>query len=390
MSRPWKLIASLGASALLLAGCTGSDLPEASPEAGDCTLGAGPVSYVIGGRANTPDFAESPAPLLVASTQAAAANESTVTLFDTGGTPREAGQHVLTLEGKNSSARKAEQENNVVALQDAILKVRATSPEANPLAALGLAADAIRSSGGQGTVVVLDSGLQTTGSLDYTQPGMLSADPENITDALEKSGQLPDLSGTSVLFIGLGYAAAPQQALDTAARDRIRTQWEAIATAAGASCVSIDEAPNTAEARTGLPAVTPVMVPKTDPVIPTPSEPAKLALPFKSNSAEYIDPSAALASLQPLAEWLTESGHRVLLTGTTATDGDEQGRLTISQKRADAVRATLLELGANGSSIATQGVGTNHPTHVDDIGPNGELLPGPAAQNRLVIVSIQA
>lgn len=35
-------------------------------------------------------------------------------------------------------------------------------------------------------------------------------------------------------------------------------------------------------------------------------------------------------------------------------------------------------------------MGTHHPSTVDDLGPYGELLPGSAAQNRLVIVSVDS
>src|SRR4051794_19300437 len=68
------------------------------------------------------------------------------------------------------------------------------------------------------TVVVVDPGLSTTGALDFTQPGMLDADPHYVADSLGDLHQLPGLSGVSVVFQGLGETTGPQPALDPSHR----------------------------------------------------------------------------------------------------------------------------------------------------------------------------
>ena len=392
MNRRLIATSALAAAVLALSGC-GTDSADTagatSSQPGSCAIPAGAMGFVVGGRSNTPAIGTSPAQILVTATQAAAANQSSTAVVDTGGRPQ-VEAHTLTLSAKNSAAREAEQKANTTALQSSILQVAATAPEANPLEALNLAADHIRANGGTGTIVMIDSGLQTTGALDYTTDGMLAATPADVAASLQQKNQLPDLQGITVIMVGVGSTAAPQDSLDTATRHNVQEQWRAIATAAGATCVDVDTTPSTNAAAAGLPAVTPIAVPEVESVIPTAAEPTKLALQFQSNSDQFVDPAAANASLAPIAAWLSSSGTKVLLTGTTATDGTEDGRIALSTSRAEAVKAALVEQGANAEQIQTTGVGTNDPSHVDDLGPNGELLPGPAAQNRLVIVSIQS
>ena len=76
------------------------------------------------------------------------------------------------------------------------------------------------------------------------------------------------------------------------------------------------------------------------------------------------------------------------LVGTTATAGTAQGRKQLSQMRADAVKELLVDMGVPAEHITTRGVGINHPDHVPDVTDDGLLLPGPAAQNRAVFVTV--
>jgi outer membrane protein OmpA-like peptidoglycan-associated protein len=351
------------------------------------------VAFAVGGRANTP--AVTGTPVLSAVVQAAATNEASVTLLDTGGQPAAEGPYELTLDSKNGAARQREAERNAGLLAQQVMQVAATAPEANPLEGLNMAADSIRSARGDtpgGTIVLVDSGLQTTGALDYTQEGMLSADPQDVVRALSATGQLPDLTGMTVYLVGVGQTVPPQEPLDAGSRHDVQAQWRALVEASGAACVAFDDTPRSAPQADGLPSVTPFEAPEVLASIPTPEQPLFLRdeIRFKSNSAEYVDPQRAAEALRPIADWMKQSGSTVTLTGTTATDGTQEGRKRLSLMRADAVKASLVALGAAPSRIATEGVGTDHPTHVDDLGPNGELLPGPAAQNRLVIVSVDS
>lgn len=382
-------VVALASSALLLGGCgtSSSAAPQAAP---GCPATHGPVAFAVGGRANTPAVSGTPA--LSAVVQSAASNEATVTLIDTGGRPTAHGQFELVLKSQNDSARAQEAQRNAGTLAQRVMQVAASSPEANPLEALNLAAEAVRSAAGGargGTIVLVDSGLQTTGALDYTQNGMLAASPQDVVKALSASGQLPDLAGVTVHLVGIGQAVAPQQPLDAGARHDVQAHWQALVEGAGASCFDFDDTPRTAPPAGSLPEVTTIPIPVVTNQIPTVSSPRVLReeVSFNSDSAEYVNPERAQAALRPIADWMKQSGVAITLTGTTATDGTAEGRKRLSLMRADAVKASLVALGADATRITTKGVGTEHPSHVDDLGPNGELLPGPAAQNRLVIVS---
>lgn len=389
--RPF-LVLAFTCGSLVLAAC-GRSSEATAPSALGCPDPDGAVAFAVGGRANTP--AVSLTPMLSAVVQAASANEASATLLDTGGHPAVFGSFDLTRNSKNGDARRQEAGLKARELAQQLHQVAATSPEANPLEALNQAADSVRSALGDtqgGTIVLVDSGLQTTGALDYTQAGMLAADPQDIVKTLSGSGQLPDLSGMTVYLVGIGQTVAPQETLDAGARRNVQAQWRALVEGAGATCVDVDNTPRSAAQAAGLPAVTAFPVPAVAAEIPTPEQPIFLRdeVRFKSDSAEYVDPQRAAEALGPIADWMKQSGSAVTLTGTTATDGREEGRKRLSLRRANAVKASLVALGAEASRITTKGVGTNHPNHVNDLDRHGKLLPGPAAQNRLVIVSVDS
>lgn len=241
-----------------------------------------------------------------------------------------------------------------------------------------------------GTIVLVDSGLQTMGILDYTQRGMLRADPSDLVDGLRGSGQLPDLSGLRVFVVGLGDTAAPQEALDPASRTALVEQWTALLTAAGADCVGVDPLPLTGAAPAVAPTVPTVPVPDVAPLEPSNTVVLTAdSVAFVSDSAQLRDPEFARKKLASIAADLVDSGSGVRLTGTTATDGTEAGRLELSRLRAEAVKATLVELGVPAERITTRGVGTHHPGHVDDLDSDGRLIPPKAAQNRTVILTVR-
>ena len=241
-----------------------------------------------------------------------------------------------------------------------------------------------------GTIVLVDSGLQTMGILDYTQRGMLRADPSDLVDGLRGSGQLTDLSGLRVFVVGLGDTAAPQEALDPASRTALVEQWTALLTAAGADCVGVDPLPLTGAAPAVAPTVPTVPVPDVAPLEPSNTVVLTAdSVAFVSDSAQLRDPEFARKKLASIAADLVDSGSGVRLTGTTATDGTEAGRLELSRLRAEAVKATLVELGVPAERITTRGVGTHHPGHVDDLDSDGRLIPPKAAQNRTVILTVR-
>ena len=347
----------------------------------------GPVVVATGGRANMPAPTVEP---IVRYLRSAAASGSEVTVVDTGGAPQTHGSVSFRATAANEVAANEQVKAAAQQLSSGIAATVASAEGAAPLEAIDVAARHIHSASDAGTIVLMDSGLQTQGILDYTQKGMLGAEPTELVDGVQRSGQLPDLTGVRVFVIGLGDTAAPQEPLDTASRRALVEQWTALLSAAGASCVGVDPQPLTGASPTVVPMVPTVSVPDVAPLVLS----AKVVLTadtvaFMSDTAQLRDPELAKRKLASVAAALVESGQSVLLTGTTATDGTETGRLRLSRLRAEAVKVTLMELGVPADRSSTEGVGIHHPEHVDDLDAEGRLIPARAARNRTVILTVE-
>jgi outer membrane protein OmpA-like peptidoglycan-associated protein len=266
--------------------------------------------------------------------------------------------------------------------------VRPKQAEADVLQAL---VEAAHSSPVGGTIVLVDSGLSTKGQLSFLNGDMFGVDPNEAARYLQELHLIPNLTGRSVVLVGLGGTADPQPALDENLHSRVVALWQTIATTAGASCVqSLDEA----STRTAIDTDKPVKI------VPLPAPPAfnpcgttiladSDTVGFLPDQAVFRDPAAARATLQGLADQMEHGKQSVILTGTTATSGPEASRVELSQKRAGAVRDVLISLGVEASRINVSGAGSNGPNHVNDVASDGTLLPGPAAQNRSVVVTLK-
>lgn len=380
--------AMLAVGALLLAGCADSAAgQEPAAAAQGCPIPTGPVAIAAAGRANAPAAAKSPA--LSRAIEAAIAQQSYLAIIDTGGTPTVVGAGELKLTAKNGPAQEDQRRTFSNQIATTLANLRSNTPEANPLQALAEAAGSVKSRAATGTVVLADSGLQTTGALDYTRDGMLLAEPSDLATAVKAAGQLPDLTGITVVLTGIGDTAPPQASLDTSTRTRLQAQWKALVTAAGASCVYVDPMPNTQPAPTGLPAVS-VVTPPPPPVYDL-DRPISLrgdVLAYRDNSPELLDPVAARAALAPLVAALLGTEGRITLTGTTATGGTEADRLRLSADRAETAKQLLVAMGVDAARITTKGVGIDFPGFKPDQDDSGRQIPEVAAQNRSVIVEV--
>jgi outer membrane protein OmpA-like peptidoglycan-associated protein len=388
---PAGAIALAVVSSLALAACGGAEVATAPESLGECVLPAAPVAIVIGQRANSPAIPETGTDLLGAALNHAIDSETRLTLIEVDGDPDQMESQPLELRSKNGPAREDERRRLRESAGQAIVATQADDSQADLLDALQLAARDIRAHADDGTILVSDSGLSTAGALDYTQPGLLLSQPDDLVAYLEQRRALPDLTGITVVLSGIGDTAEPQPDLPVDIQARLVDHWTSIAEAAGANCVYVDPAPATLDSAAGLPAVSVVAVPEPPEPKLIPSEPLRLGeetVAFLSNSDEMIDRDQARSNLLPLADELKASGLRVELVGTTATAGTPEGRQQLSQMRADAVKALLVDMGVPAERIDTRGVGINHPQHVPDLADDGLLLPGPAAQNRAVFVTV--
>lgn len=377
-------IAAVFTVAVATAGCADTDTSQSAVLVDGCTQPAGPIALAAG-RSNVPSVTFDQVKQYFAKP---AESQSFASLMDTGSSPNSTGSLSFQTRVANDVARKDELAQMAAQVRAGISALTAKSPEANPLGALDVASRLNRIKSATGTIVLADSGLQTTGALDYRN-GLIDASADDVANGLKSSGALPDLTGMTVYLIGIGDVAAPQTPLDQARKTNLIEQWRAIITASGASCVAVDPTPLTGAGPAGAPSVSIVNVP--------PAASLQLAskvvigdsqVRFKDNSAELKYPDQARTALYQIATALQSSGQKILLTGTTATAGTTAGQLQLSRERAEAVKSILVSLGVDGANIETRGVGVNSPDHVQDLDENGNLIPEKATLNRTVVLTV--
>jgi outer membrane protein OmpA-like peptidoglycan-associated protein len=347
-----------------------------------------PLALAVGIRSNVPAASYPPELATLLENTADAGQQISLVRID--GQPKIFRPPPFHTTDQNASARSRDVANYLDADVNLALTghgtVSAHVPQADVLTALSLAASA---TGPDGNIVLIDSGLQTVAPLDYSQPGLLMAPPQDVVDFLRHKGLVPDLTGRHVLLAGFGYTASPQATLDVAQRDSVVAQWQAIIKAGG-GCAIVDPVGNTSPAVTGLPAVSVVLPPK--PV--TFGNCGTIVLSdagtvgFIVGTAKFRDPPAAQATLRKLATTLKRGTEHITLIGSTSSEGGDAVNYPLSRRRADAVRAAVISLGIAPSRITAVGDGSHWPGRIADIGPHNVLLPAQAEQDREVIVRL--
>ncbi len=381
-SRPPHRLLAVVASAALVAGLAGCE-EEVEPTGG--------VAFVVGARSNMPAPQLDGRALQVLDTAVADQSRVSITVADGEPSLVEPGAIDLLVDGGTSQARDVGRTENRQRVLDGLASARADDEETDLLKALDLGARSIESAPGERTVVIVDSGLSTVSPLDFRQPGLLDADPETLAGDLAEAGYLPDLEGVTVVLQGIGDTFAPQAPLDLPQRTNLIAIWEAIIRAASAAEVVVERTPLTDSPADGLPRVTPIPVPA--PGTGDVPEPCTVTLlnesvRFEPDSADFVDADEAGRVLAPLAQQLAQPGVSATVTGTTADVGDIDGQIELSLRRAQAVRALLVELGARPDSMTAIGLGSDFPGYVEDHDADGRLLEDKAEQNRKVVVQI--
>jgi OmpA-OmpF porin, OOP family len=400
----WLIASAIIAFSVAITACAGSSGTSHSDSAPPPTMPAictksGPVVFAVSGRQ------DSPAPVLTGTMQAAVVSAidsgSAIGLVNIDGTPQLIAASAFSdPTAGNQNAFTSDQTYYAQQVESGVVGVRATAPHANILGTLDVASRAIRAACRYGgTIYLEDSGLSETGSMDFRQQGLLEALPSDVVAFLTAQHELPHLKGISVVFVGIGDTAPPQHPLSIAQRDNLIAIWSAIAKAGGATSVQIDPAPLSGPAPARVPPVSLVPIPA-EPVWTPPANsgssnsgsgvfPDSGPVGFEPNTVVFRQPAAAVAALRPLARYLAaHPSVRIELTGTTAHWGSLAGCITLARERANTVKAVLVQMGARPSQIKTRGLGWQFPGYINDQGPGGTLLPGPAEHNRSVIVTM--
>jgi outer membrane protein OmpA-like peptidoglycan-associated protein len=351
------------AGVLGLVGLTGYSLTACSrPDPCPTTPVAG-IAIAVGNRANSPapTMPEELRPELSALIDMIQGQESAqgVTFISVDGAPAVRCVIRFDSELNNDIARDKAKSDAFATVSQIAQALPAGTEEVDVLAALDLAA---RSAQPGGVVVLVDSGLQTLAPLNFTELGLLDADPGSIADELARRSALPDLHDRTVILAGIGYTALPQPPLDSARIDHLAQIWSTIATRGGASSVVVSSRPNTHAAPTGVPAVSTVPVPARDNIQlgcnTTSVFTNDSSVGFDADSTTFRDPGRAATVLSQYGSWLRDNpSDQAVVTGNVAHYGTDEGDGGLAQARARRVRDALVAAGASTGQVTAKGDG---------------------------------
>jgi len=382
-------------AAILTVGCSSlTGLTGAHTVAAACPHPDG-VMLIIGAHQDVPapSLSASQDPRVACLVTSAIRDKKPVWIVAVAGQPQ-----LVQLKLVNGTGSLAQQDSpwvsqNLQRVEAAVAAARPDSAGADDLAALAVAADAARAAGApHAWLVLLDSGLDDRGVLDFTVPGVLAAVPSEVASQLKGDGDLPPLRGFTVVLAGLGYTSSPQVLPSAKWRGNITAIWAAVTAAAGAAVEVIPVPVQGPSVRTGEP-VKQVRLPAVQPFTPVIGRTFVLdgesAARFRPDSTAFADPATAARALARFARWLAaDPARHARLVGTTADVGPMAGQVRLSVRRADRARTELVALGASFVQISVTGVGSDFPQFKPDRSPSGTLLAGPATLNRSVRITL--
>lgn len=250
-------------------------------------------------------------------------------------------------------------------------------------------------------MLVLDSGLSTTGYMNFAEKNLLNAvDEQEIVEALRSECAIPNLENTTVIWSYLGMCAYPQDSLTTKEVEKLKSIWTAILKAGNAKEVIFSSESPGSTPYTNLPAVSLVdtdeeyIEVKTESVdnhpVVTVEEPIETVIldegkvHFVGDRAIFLNENEARAEIKKVADMLLEhQNNTVYVVGTTAS-GEENFTQKLSEDRANAVKEVLMEYGVEEERLITLGLGCYDPWHIPD-NKNG-WDESKAEQNRKVLI----
>lgn len=289
----------------------------------------------------------------------------------------------------------AKQNTNTILSECASAK--ATSPEVDTLEAIKVSANLLNGTDSNNKLMyVYDNGLCTTGMISQLTGDFMSSDHTMLVDKLESLHALPDLTGITVEWTGLGCTTGEQANIPDSYKYKLKSMWTTIIEASGGRVV-FDTTPISGEEIADLPNVTPVPFAKdslnaedytSKEVLNEPVVFNESTIKFVGDRAEFIDRDAAMKALIPIAELLKENGDlHIIIAGTTASAGSIEDCLTLSKRRAEACKKVLIDYGANESQIECIGLGrAENCFHVDDLNADGTLNEKMAKLNRAIYI----
>jgi len=383
-----KIISILLVSAIVLssifvfAGCSGKEGMPSEPQN---------VAFVIPQHDNFPALSLN-IPSVSSAIYDASISYGRVTAFVADGNPYLAGDYTINAPNVKvgNTKRKQLAKRNCNQILSECANAKAKTAEIDTLSAITQAAKSIQGSSDNKTLLIFDSGLSTTGLLNFATQNLIDADPNNIVEQLEEKHYIPNLEGINVVWTGLGQTCGNQTPLTENYKYKLEQIYNAILTAGGAT-VTFNHEPIQGEEPEGVPecSIVPVVEDSLDinKAMPEVVKFDETKISFVSDKAEFVSKTDAYDALRPVADILVNNPDmEVLIVGSTATDGTIEGCKKLSQMRADKVKDTLIDLHVNPNQLSTYGAGQGStPFRVDDT-KDGKLIEKEAVKNRAVYI----
>ena len=270
--------------------------------------------------------------------------------------------------------------------------IKASHPEVDTLAALEIARRSLTSApkGSSKHIVILDSGLSTAGSVNFQKSDFIDSNPSFVAGYLNNRKEIPDFSGITITWIGLGDVAEPQDILSATQRNNLKKIWAEIIAKTSGSVTFLDTLSGGDNSAKDYPKVSTVSLLNTSTVTFDNKRPIVFGenqIGFIGDTAEYVNPTKTKEVLTPVSEYMSQNPNFIaLVVGSTAGEKDKQYCLQLSTARASMVKNTLASLGISASRIKEIGLGFDDPWHIPDTNADGILIETVAARNRKVVL----
>ena len=297
---------------------------------------------------------------------------------------------------KNSQAGQEKEIDSFLAdYFTSVCGARAQTGEIDTLSALNNAANELRAhdNGSKMVINVISSGLNSTGLLTGSSD-LLNADANDIANQLASMGALANFSGIEVHFYGLGQASGGEQVIPSSIAAKLQTLYPTLVEAAGGVAIVEPDVLTRLGCDADLPTVATIDFEQDSLSFPhlERGQSAQVVLnetvlAFVGDSAEFVDPTQASATLAELAGTITSNnGATVLVEGYTAASPafSRDDLIDLSQRRAEAVRNALIAAGVNSESIEAIGRGDEDATSMN----SGTFDETAAQSDRRVVVTL--
>lgn len=276
---------------------------------------------------------------------------------------------------------------------------KAKTEEVDLLSSINSAARFLNSAeGGIKEMLILHSGLSTTGILDFTNGNLGSSEIPDVLEYLKKEQAIPDLKGTHITWTGLCDTKTPQPELSSKNKAYLQELWKSILETAGAEVDFAQDLPTETEQDETLPKVSIVNVLQPASAIKEVIDNEKIeetavvldeeVVNFKPGSAVLVSSEKNVKKvLKEYIKYMSENpSYKVLFAGTTASAGKQDELVVLSEQRCNTIKKIFIQSGVKEDQIETIGLGYKNNYYIKDTDKNGNLIEEKAKKNRSVII----